>query len=433
MATARGNAVLRDARIGRRSSRRLRRIHWVIVTVTSRAAVGSSMQLFPITSDAGILAVLCGVCGFFYWLERVTKWRFFSIVPPLVFIYLVPVVFTNAGVLPAKSAVYDKIGELVLPVMLLLMLLNVDVGGAFRLMGRGVIVMLAGSLGVVVGAGVGMFVVQEWVGSTAWKSFGALSGSWVGGTGNLAAVAGALNATDGDAALAILADTSLLLVWLPIMLASKRFAERFQRFAKVDPQRVARMEEAAKAAAKTAQPATYRDYLYLLSLALLVTWISQEAAARLPVYEPYVTKSSWLVLLVTTLGIGLALTPLRHIPASRELGMALILLFMARIGATADLSGVADQALPFLAGAAICIAIHGLFCITAAWLLRVDIHTAAIASAANIGGTATATVVAAHHREALVPAGIMMALIGYALGNYAGYLAGLLCAYISGN
>ncbi|HEX6960579.1 MAG TPA: DUF819 family protein [Lacipirellula sp.] len=389
------------------------------------------MQLLPITSDAGILAILCGVCGFFYWLERATKWRFLTIVPPLVFIYLVPVLLTNTGVLPSKSPVYDKINELVLPVMLLLMLLNVDVAGAVRVMGRGVIVMLAGSVGVVVGAGVGMFVVQEWVGSTAWKSYGALSGSWIGGTANLAAVAGALNATDGDAALAILADTSIYLVWLPLLLASKRYAARFQQFAKVDPERIARMEEAAEAAAEAPRAATYRDYLYLLSMATLVAWVSQEAAARLPTYEPYLTDKGWLVLLVTTLGLLLALTPMRRIPASRDLGMALILLFMATMGAKADLSGVANQALPFLAGAAICITVHGLFCFTAAWLLRVDIHTAAIASAANIGGTATATVVAAHHRESLVPAGIMMALIGYAVGNYGGWLAGVLCAWIS--
>jgi uncharacterized membrane protein len=389
--------------------------------------------MFPVTSDAGVLAVLCGVCALFFWLERATRWRLFQIVPPLVFIYLVPVLLTNNGVLPAKSLVYDKIGELVLPMMLVLMLLNVDVPGAVRVMGRGVFVMLAGSVGVVVGAGVGMFVVQEWVGSTAWKSYGALSGSWVGGTGNLAAVANALDASEGDEALAILADTTLLLVWLPLMLASKRFAARFERLAKVDPNRVARMEEASRDTIAMAVPPNYRDFLYLFFIAIAVTAISQEVAARLPEYPPYVIRDSWLVLVVTTIGIALAMTPLRRIPASRDLGMALIFLFMARIGAKADLSSVADQAVPFLAGAAICILIHGLFCLAAAWILRVDIHTAAIASAANIGGAATATVVAAHHRESLVPAGIMMALLGYALGNYAGYVAGLLCAWLSGN
>jgi uncharacterized membrane protein len=275
-----------------------------------------------------------------------------------------------------------------------------------------------------------MLVIRHWVGPTAWKSFGALSGSWVGGTGNLAAVAGALDATDGDAALAILADTGILLLWLPMLLASKRFAERFARWTKVDPERVARMEAAAVAASTQGREPTYRDFLYLLFISLMVTAVSTAVADRLPAYPPYVLRDSWLVLITTTIGILLALTPRRRIPASRDLGMALIFLFMARIGAKADLSGVADQAVPFLAGAAICITIHGIFCLVAAWLLRVDIHTAAIASAANIGGTATATVVAAHHRESLVPAGIMMALLGYALGNYAGYMAGLLCAWI---
>jgi uncharacterized membrane protein len=216
-----------------------------------------------------------------------------------------------------------------------------------------------------------------------------------------------------------------------VLLSSKRFADRFAAWSKVDPERVARMEAAALAAMTKASVPTYRDFLYLFAASLGVAAVSQTLADRLPEYPPYLLRDSWLVLLVTTIGILLALTPLRRIPASRDLGMALIFLFMARIGAKADLSGVADQALPFLAGAAICITIHGLFCLTAAWLLRVDVHTAAIASAANIGGTATATVVAAHHRESLVPAGIMMALLGYALGNYAGYVAGLVCAWVS--
>jgi uncharacterized membrane protein len=391
------------------------------------------MPYLPITSDAGVLAILCGVCAIFFWLERATEWRLFNIVPPLVFIYLVPVILTNSGVLPAKSAAYDKIGEIVLPMMLVLMLLNVDVRGAVRIMGRGVLVMLAGTAGVVVGAGVGMAVIKNWVGPTAWKSFGALSGSWIGGTGNLAAVGKSLDASEGDIALAILADTTLLLVWIPVLLSSKRFADGFARWAQVDPDRVEKMEAAAMASMTEARAPTYRDFLYLLFISLGVTAVSQTLADQLPEFPPYVMRDSWLVLIVTTIGILLALTPLRRIPASRDLGMALIFLFMARIGAKADLSGIADQALPFIAGAAICLSIHGLFCLTAAWLLRVDVHTAAIASAANIGGPATATVVAAHHRESFVPAGIMMALLGYAVGNYAGYAAGLLCAWLSGS
>jgi uncharacterized membrane protein len=110
--------------------------------------------------------------------------------------------------------------------------------------------------------------------------------------------------------------------------------------------------------------------------------------------------------------------------------MALVYLFVARMGATAELQGVANQAVPFLLAALLWIFLHGGFCILGAWIFRVDIHTAAIASAANVGGAASAPIVAAHHKESLVPASILMALLGYAVGNYAAYFAAVLCSLV---
>ena len=107
--------------------------------------------------------------------------------------------------------------------------------------------------------------------------------------------------------------------------------------------------------------------------------------------------------------------------------MALVFIFMAQTGATANLAQAAEQAVPFLIGAAICISIHGFFCLVAAKLLHVDIHTAAIASAANVGGIATASCVAAHHKESLMPAAVLLALLGYAIGTYAGLLTAAIC------
>jgi uncharacterized membrane protein len=110
--------------------------------------------------------------------------------------------------------------------------------------------------------------------------------------------------------------------------------------------------------------------------------------------------------------------------------MALLYVFVARMGASASLEAFAEQAVPFVLGAAIWIVVHGLFCLASARLLHVDIHSVAIASAANIGGAASAPVVAAHHRENLVPASILMALIGYALGNYLAILTGRLAQLV---
>ena len=387
------------------------------------------MSMFPVTSDAGILAVLCGVCALFFWLERATRWRLFQYMPPLVFIYLVPVLLANGGVIPVKAPVYDNLSKPLLSMMLTLMLLNVDVAGAFKVLGRGMAVMVLGTIGVIVGAAAGAYAVKAHLGSTAWKAFGALTGSWVGGTGNMFAVADMFEATD-ERSLAVLADTSILLIWLPMLLGSKRFAGWFARFAKVDMDRVARMDRAAEAHREVKVAPSYRDFVYLLFIALSVAAAADWISGRLPLIPNFATASTWRILLVTTIGIALSFTPLRRIPSSRELGMALIFLFMAQTGATADLSTLAHQAGPFLLGALICILIHGAFCLIGARLLHVDIHTAAIASAANIGGVATATVVAEHHKSSLTGAAILMALLGYALGNYAGYFAGVLCRYV---
>jgi uncharacterized membrane protein len=385
------------------------------------------MDIFPITSTTGVLAILSGICALFFWLEKVTAWRLFQFLPPLIFIYLAPIILTNQGVLPPKSPVYDTIQSLLLPMMLVLLLLNVNVRGAFRVMGRGVGVMLFGSLGVMVGAPLGLLAVRHWLGPDAWKAYGSLSASWIGGTGNLAAVSKMLETPGAEGGLAVLADSVIYSLWLPLLLLSKRYATKFARFTGVDADRVEKMNLAAQLEHREQRAPATRDYLFLICVALAVTWLADSLAHWLPSKEPYLVVSTWQILLVTTIGILLSMTPVRHLPGSQELGMALVFLFVAKMGATADLSNVAEQALPFLLGALIMILVHGAFCILGAKLFRTDIHTAAIASAANIGGAASASIVASYHQPALVPTAILMALIGYAIGNYCGYATGLIC------
>jgi uncharacterized membrane protein len=395
---------------------------------------------FPITSSAGVLATLSGVCAFFFWLEKSMRWKFFQYVPSLIFIYLVPVILANSGLLTGKSPVYDVMQSLMLPMMLVLLLLNVNVGGVIRVMGRGMGVMLFGTVGVMVGAPVGLLIVKHWLGPEAWKAYGSLAGSWIGGTANMAAVTEMIGTPGTEFGLAVLADSTIsYLIWLPILLASKKFADRFGRFTGVKSARLAEMDAAIEAQQHEQRTPESRDYLFLLCVALAATWVADLAAtsiadvtaARWPDATEYVTQSTWRILLITTIGIGLSFTPLRRIPGSQALGMAFVFLFVARMGASAELTGVAAQAAPFLVGAVIGIFIHGAFCVFGAWLLRVDLHTAAIASAANIGGVASASIVASYHKPGLVPASILMALIGYAIGNYCGYVTALLCRFVS--
>jgi uncharacterized membrane protein len=307
---------------------------------------------------------------------------------------------------------------------------NVNVAASLKVMGRGIGVMLFGTLGVMLGAPIGLVAVKGWLGPDAWKAFGSLAGSWIGGTANLAAVSEMIHAPGTEFGLAVLADSTMYSLWLPILLVAKKFADRFDRFTGVETDRVKRMLTAADEQRREPRAAATRDYLFLLCMALLATWIADLVASQLPEVEPYLTASTWRILLITTLGIALSLTPLSQIPASQELGMAFVCLFVAQMGASAELAGVAQQAIPFLIGALLLISIHGAFCLLGAWLLRSDLHTAAIASAANIGGVAAASIVAQHHQPNLVPPAILMALLGYAIGNYCGYLTALLCRMV---
>jgi uncharacterized membrane protein len=328
-----------------------------------------------------------------------------------------------------------------------MLLLKVNIRGAFRLMGRGLGVMLFGSLGVMVGAPIGLVLVKQWLGPDAWKAFGSLSASWVGGSANLAAVSQMFHTQGTEYGLAVFADSTITyFIWLPLLLRSEKWAAPFARFTKVDVRQTASMEQAAETHASKPIPPGITDYLLLLGVALVVTWIANLAAASLEktavawfagssdaalVASPFLAASTWRILLITTMGLALSATPLGRIPGSHELAMALLFEFIASVGATAALKGVASQVVPFIAGSLVWIFIHGAFCVLGAKIFRTDIHIAAIASAANIGGAATASIVADHHKPSLVPTAILMALIGYAIGNYTGFVTALICHYVS--
>jgi uncharacterized membrane protein len=384
-----------------------------------------------ITSPLGILAILAGVASFFFFLEKKSGWKIFNYFPPLLFIYTIPVIFSNSGLMSNKSPVYDWMGDTILPMFLIIMLLDVDVKSAIRVMGRGIFVMLMGTAGVILGAPIAYFIVKSGLAPDTWKAFGTLAGSWIGGTGNMAAVSEGLGTSGESFGLAVLGDNIVYLIWLPLMLGSKSIARRFARFTRVDPDRVRMLEESSDGLNQKKGRLEMRHLLYLFFLGLFFTWLATKLSGYFPQVPPVLTAGSWKILLITTFGIILSLTKARTIPGSHQLAMALIYLFVANMGARADIGNLAEQAPWFIVGAYIWIFIHGTFCILGAKLFRVDIHSTAIASAANIGGAASAPVVAAYHNEKLVPVSILMALIGYAIGNYGAFAAAWLCFLVS--
>ena len=388
------------------------------------------MQTALINDSAGILFVLAANAALWFFLQKRTQWKLFNYIPPLLFIYILPALFSNTNLIPTKTPLYTWMGDNLLPMFLTLLLLKVDLRSTIKVMGKGVWVMLIGTVGVVLGAPLGFVAVKGWLGPESWKGFGALAGSWIGGTGNMAAVAEGLGTSGTDFGLAVIADNAVYLVWLPLLLQSKNMATWFHRFTGANQERLERMKREAQNLEEQQKPLEMQHLLYLIALGLAVTWFSSIIAAEIPPIKPVLTESTYQILLVTTMGLILSFSPASRIPGSHQLAMAMVYLFVARMGAKAVVTGQAVQAIPFVAGAFIWIFIHGLFIVVAARLFKIDIHTTAIASAANIGGAASAPLVAAFHDQRLVPVSILMALIGYAVGNYAAFLAAWLCSLV---
>ena len=397
-----------------------------------------------ITSPIGVLAVLCAVAAFFFYLEKSTGAKLFQYLPPLLFIYVTPVILSNVDiggttVMPNDSIIYSGLSKYALPAFIVLMLIKVDVPAVVRIMGKGVLVMLMGTAGVMVGAVVSYMIVHRWLSEDAWTGIGALAGSWIGGTANMAATKEMLGTSNELFGLAVIADNAVYIVWLPLLLTSRNFADKFNAWARVPEERLKAMEEAAETHVEEEHVPTMPEYIFLAAVVIGVSWIgislapgiSQWIGTNVEALAPVFGESTTRILLVTTIALLLSVTPISKLPNSTAMGTALVYIFVAGIGARAEVAGLA-QAPAFVLGAFIWIFIHGAFCLAGAWLFRVDVHSVAIASAANIGAAASAPIVAAHHKPSLVPVSILMALLGYAMGNYLAPLTGYLAKFAVG-
>lgn len=385
------------------------------------------MNSEPIFNDLiGIMAVVLMVPVVFIWLERKTGWRIFNVLPAIIWIFLTPVFLSNFGVIPRQSPVYDTFKSFAVPLFIVLMLLDINIREAMKVAWRGAIVLVIGSVGVVVGAVIAFVLFRSGLPPNAWSGFGALAGSWIGGTGNLAAVAESLGTPSEQLGLVVIVDNFVYLAYFPLILVCKRWAGPFNRWTGVSQAQLDHFTEASQQVERKTHEVHFRDILTLLGWAFVVILAANWLSTLVPALPPVLTQRTWALLLVTTFGILLSATRLRHVPGTEPLAMAFVYMYMTMIGASADLRQLGGGQFFLIAGF-LTIAVHLLFVIVGAKILRLDVSMAATASVAAVGGAASAPVAAGYHREELVPISIMLALIGYALGNYLGVATAYLC------
>ena len=336
---------------------------------------------------------------------------FFNFAPPIVLIYLGLMLLCTLKVwdLSATSAVYKSVKNPVLYAMLFLMLLRCDLKKIAKLGPKMLIGFFAATLSIGLGEG-------------SWKALGALCGSWMGGGGNMLAIQAAIGVDEATMAYALVMDSICATLYVMFLLWAIGEHKKFNAWTKADTSIIdgvgAALEEEAKANTK---PLVWQNIILLLGAGLLVSALSMELGTPLNKLMPVFDSSTWTVLVVTVLGILFALTPFGKIKGTEEISNVMLYIVIALIASRADLSAVGNAPIWLLAGFVILV-IHVVIMIILAKVLKMDIFTCCVASLANIGGTATAPVLAGAYSTALVPVGIIMALLGYVIGTGGGLI-----------
>ena len=379
-----------------------------------------------VTHPYALLAVMMLIPVLFLNLERWTHWKVFDYLPPIIWIFIFPIVLSSTRVIPTSSPTYSTFKEFAVPMFIILMLLDVDLRSTMRVALRSVGVLVIGAIGVVIGGILAFAMLKGNLEPDAWRGFGALAGSWIGGTGNLAAVAEAVQTPPTMIGLVVIADTFIFILYFPLLFMAKKWAKPFARFTRVTEKDAREFDEAVNQIEEKTSNVHYRDVLTLFGIGFLLIWGIGILSEHLPTKQYVWEAETWKVLILTTVALFLAMTPLRKVAGTGALSMALVYVYLSMIGAQADIREAASAPYFLIAGV-ICIVLHLVLVVLAARIFRIDVHMAAIASVAAIGGAASAPVVAAYHRKQLVPVAILLALVGYALGNYLGLAAAYGC------
>jgi uncharacterized membrane protein len=368
------------------------------------------------------------------YIEKKTEGKVFDYLPSIVIIYFLVMLFSTFGLWEKSDSVtmtYKAVKSNLLPAMIFLMLLSADLREIFTMGKKMLLTFFLASFSIALGF-IGMFtLLHKDFGPESWKPFAALSGSWMGGTGNMVAIQGALDLPDSAMGYTLLIDSVDYAIWVMILLALVPFAKKFNHWSKAD---TSAMDEVGKRLAlkeEAKEPASFTSVSLLILAAIIVSLSAQYLSAFLPTTS-FLTTTTWVVILATLAGIFFAMTPLAKLSGAPVLAMMMLYLIVALIASRANFAELTEAPLYIFAGFMV-ISIHALIMLICAKLFKLDLFSLGVASLANIGGVASAPILASAYSKALIPIGVLMAMLGYIVGTFGGLMVGKILELIAGS
>lgn len=407
-----------------------------------------------VTSDAVVLGILVGIIWLVFTLARLQHpfWKkFFSIFPPILLCYFIPSLLQTTGVIDSQtSKIYPIVSQYLLPVCLILFTLSVDFPSLKLLGPKAILVFLGGTLGIVLGGPLALWIVKSLqpgaflgVGAEeAWRGLATIAGSWIGGGPNQTALKEIFQPSATLFSQTVTVDILVAEAVLAVMLYAVSQSGRIDSWLKADPTLLEQVKERIQQLPSNQERrATFYDFVQMLGIGFVGTALAHLAADYITpiIQQDYprladlslTSRFFWIILVVTIVGIGASFTRLRLLEqaGASQVGSFFLYLLIASIGMQMDLTAVVNSPWLFLIGIIWMIIHLGIIFLVAYWL-RAPFFFLAVGSQANVGGAASAPVVAAAFHPSLVTVGVLLAVLGYTIGTYAGYICALLMQWV---
>lgn len=403
-----------------------------------------------IHNDAVILGLLAATLGVVFWTTQSTHafWRgFYKYIPALVLCYFVPALFNSFGLIDGEhSNLYFIASRYLLPATLVLLTLAIDLPATLRLGPKALAMFFAASLSVVLGGPVALVIWKALapasVDGELWRGMTAIAGSWIGGAANQAAMKEVFQIQPNVFGVMVAVDVLFSYLWMAVLLWMAANHARLDRWLHADTTAITALAgKMEQLRLENERIPALADLMIMLALAFGATGLSHALAAPLAAAFAGVqwaerlslgSEFFWVVVLATTFGLLLSCTRARRLEGAgaSRLGMVLLYLLIATVGMQMNVGAIFSH--PVLFGIGFTwIACHAVVMLIVARAIRAPTFFLAVGSQANIGGAASAPVVAAAFHPSLAPVGVLLAVLGYALGTYGGWLTGQLMRLVS--
>ena len=409
--------------------------------------------MFPLENDAAVLGLLAvSLAGIFYAAKQPSMKKFFTFVPTLLLCYFVPAAFNSLGIVDGEASnLYFVASRYLLPASLVLLCLSIDLKGIYNLGPKAIIMFFAATVGIIIGGPLALYLVGQFnpevfggdTPEAMWRGLSTVAGSWIGGGANQAALKEISETLDKQFSIMLIVDVFVANLWMPFLLYGAGHTNKIDSWLKADSSAVDTLKKKVEEYQDSiARIPSFTDLIILVGIAFGSVAIAHLVAdfASVSIHDSFSSILSdnpgsfvkylsslekgffWIVVIATALGVGMSFTKAKEYEGAgaSKLGSIFLYILVATIGMKMNVGELVANWETYSSAIIIGLlwmAVHIVVLLVVAVIIKAPFFFIAVGSQANVGGAASAPIVASAFSPALAPVGILLAVLGYAVGT----------------